>query len=74
MDLMQVFFDPSTIGVVYEEVERRAATLPDPITLNSSRLVVHIQTSGETIDDFVRLIEELRDEKAKEGFVSTSAS
>ncbi|KAN0100891.1 Pyridoxal phosphate-dependent transferase [Tylopilus felleus] len=69
-----VFFDPSTIGVVYEEVERRAATLPDPITLNSSRLVVHIQTSGETIDDFVRLIEGLRDEKAKEGFVSTSAS
>lgn len=67
-DFVQVFFDSSTIGVEYEEVVRRATTLPDPITLNGSRLVVHIQTSSGAIDDFLQLMNELRDEKLKEGF------
>lgn len=70
---MQVFFDPSTIGVEYGEVVKRAAALPDPITLMGSRLVVHIQTSSEAIDDFLQLIGELRDEKMKEGFVPSTA-
>lgn len=70
---MQVFFDPSTIGVEYEEVVKRAAALPDPIALTSSRLVVHIQTSSEAIDAFLQLISELRDEKMKEGFVPSTS-
>lgn len=70
---MQVFFDPSTIGVEYGEVVGRAAALPDPIALSDSRLVVHIQTSSEAIDDFLRLISELRDEKIKEGFIPSTA-
>lgn len=70
---MQVFFDPSTIGVDYGEVVRRAAALPDPVALSGSRLVVHIQTSSEAIDDFLRLINKLKDEKTKEGFTPSSA-
>ena len=69
----QVFFDPSTIGVEYGEVVRRAATLPDPITLSGSRLVVHIQTSSEAIDDFLQLIDVLRGEKMNEGFMPSTA-
>lgn len=69
---MQVFFDPSTISVEYGEVVKRAAALPDPIALSDSRLVVHIQTSSEAIDDLLQLISELRDEKMKEGFVPST--
>ncbi|KAG6371662.1 pyridoxal phosphate-dependent transferase [Boletus reticuloceps] len=68
-----VFFDPSTIGVEYGEVERHAAALPEPITLKGSRLVVHIQTTVQAIDDFLRLVSELRDEKVKEGFILSTS-
>lgn len=66
---MQVFFDPSPIGVSYEEIVARAASLPDPITIGGSRLVVHIQNTDETIDDFLALMKELAEEKIKAGFV-----
>lgn len=66
---MQVFFDPSTICVDYKEVVDCAAALPLPITLWDSRLVVHIQTTTEAIDDFLQLMRELRDKKRKEVFV-----
>ncbi|KAG8220079.1 pyridoxal phosphate-dependent transferase [Butyriboletus roseoflavus] len=68
-----VFFNPSTVGVEYGEVVKRAAALPDPIALSGSRLVVHIQTSSEAIDALLQLISELRDEKIKEGFVPSTA-
>ncbi|EIM92761.1 uncharacterized protein STEHIDRAFT_117731 [Stereum hirsutum FP-91666 SS1] len=64
-----VFFDPSPIGVSYEEIVARAASLPDPITIGGSRLVVHIQNTDETIDDFLALMKELAEEKIKAGFV-----
>lgn len=70
---MQVFFDPSTIGIEYGEVVKRAAALPDPIALSGdSRLLVHIQTSSEAIDALLQLIGELRDEKMREGFVPST--
>ncbi|KAF9229644.1 hypothetical protein BS17DRAFT_805270 [Gyrodon lividus] len=64
-----VFYDPSTIGLEYWEIVERAAVLPNPITLSGSRLVVHIQTSNEAVDDFLELVSTLRDEKTKAGFV-----
>ncbi|KAG9314634.1 pyridoxal phosphate-dependent transferase [Chiua virens] len=67
-----VFFDPSPIGVANEEVVSRAAALPDPVVLSSSRLVVHIQTSSEAIEDFLQLVSELREEKRKEGFIPST--
>lgn len=69
---MQVFFDPSTIGIEYEEVVDCAAALPLPIILSGERLVVHIQTTTEAIDDFLQLMRELRDKKMKEGLVPSA--
>jgi threonine aldolase len=65
----QVFYDPSTIGVEYWEVIDRAAALPKPITLSGSRLVVHIQTSPEAVEDFLSVIKTLKQEKIQAGFV-----
>ncbi|OJA21271.1 hypothetical protein AZE42_02545 [Rhizopogon vesiculosus] len=64
-----VFYDPSTIGVEYWEIIDRAAALPKPITLTGSRLVVHIQTSPEAVDDFLSLLKTLKQEKIQAGFM-----
>jgi threonine aldolase len=45
--------------------------LPQPLYLGGSRLVVHIQTSPEAIDDFINLISKIAEEKKKAGFVAT---
>ena len=65
----QVFFDPAPIGVSYAEIVERADALPNPISLGGSRLVVHIQTSQETVDDFVSLVRTMAEEKKAAGFV-----
>jgi threonine aldolase len=64
-----VFYDPSSIGTNYAEVTERAKKLPKPLSLAGSRLVVHIQTSGEAIDDFLTLIRSLAEEKKAAGFL-----
>ncbi|GLB36400.1 putative threonine aldolase [Lyophyllum shimeji] len=64
-----VFYDPSPIGVNYDEIAERASALPEPLFLGGSRLVVHIQTSEAAVDDFLALVEELAQEKKKAGFV-----
>lgn len=65
---VQVFYDPSPIGVEYWEIVERAAQLPQPIGLNGSRLVVHIQTSPDAIEDFLELLHTLKEEKAAAGW------
>ena len=47
----------------------RAAELPSPLLLGGSRLVVHIQTSTQAVEDLISLIRVLADEKVKAGFV-----
>lgn len=64
-----VFYDPSPIGLSYAELVTRASQLPEPIILGGSRLVVHIQTAEDTIDDFVALVRQLAQEKKDAGFV-----
>lgn len=64
-----VFYDPSTIGVEYWEIIERAAALPKPISLTGSRLVVHIQTSPEAVEDFLSVIKTLKQEKIQAGVV-----
>ncbi|KAI0757228.1 pyridoxal phosphate-dependent transferase [Daedaleopsis nitida] len=64
-----LFFDPSPIGVSYAELVDRASKLPDPIKLGGSRIVVHIQTSPQAIEDLLSLFRELAEEKKAAGFV-----
>jgi len=64
-----VFYDPSPIGVDYNEIAKRASTLPEPLFLAGSRLVVHIQTSETAVDDFLAIVKDLAEEKKKAGFV-----
>lgn len=68
----QVFFDPSPIGASYDEITSRAAQLTDPIAVGGSRLVVHIQTTQETIDDFLAVVRQLAEEKRAAGFVPSA--
>ncbi|KIJ21466.1 threonine aldolase [Paxillus involutus ATCC 200175] len=63
-----LFYDPSPIGVEYWEIVERAAKLPNPIKLNGSRLVMHIQTSPQAVDDFLVLMRAAKEEKAKAGW------
>lgn len=70
---IQVFFDPSPIGIDHDELAERAAKLPNPIGLGGSRLVVHIQTSPEAVDDLLALVQQLAEEKKAAGFVRPEA-
>ncbi|KIM66977.1 hypothetical protein SCLCIDRAFT_108905 [Scleroderma citrinum Foug A] len=67
-----VFYDPSPIGIRCQEIEDSAAALPRPITILGPRLVVHIQTSDEAVDDLLALIRSLKDAKTKEGSIHSS--
>ena len=64
-----MFFDPSPIGVTYAEIVERASQLPDPIALSSSRLVVHVQTSPQAVEDLLAVVRQLAEEKKAAGFV-----
>ncbi|KAH9964455.1 pyridoxal phosphate-dependent transferase [Russula dissimulans] len=64
-----VFYDPSSVGTTYAEVAERAEKLPEPLSLAGSRLVVHIQTTEKAINDFLRVIQRLSEEKRAAGFV-----
>jgi threonine aldolase len=66
----QVFFDPTPLGIEYEELSERAETLPEPMTITSSRLVVHIQTEDRAVDDLLTLVKTIAEEKRAAGFVT----
>lgn len=70
--LLQIFFDPSPIGVDYPELVQRAEALPDPILIGGSRLVVHIQTTQAAVDDLLDLLRIMAAEKKAAGFVYSS--
>ncbi|KAL0950878.1 hypothetical protein HGRIS_007637 [Hohenbuehelia grisea] len=63
-----IFYDPSPLGLDYEEIGQRGSELPKPLVLSGSRLVLHIQTSEEAVNDFLALIRQLAEEKKKAGF------
>lgn len=64
-----VFYDASPVGVGYAEIVDRASKLPDPLDIGGSRLVVHIQTAPEAVEDFISLVQTLIQEKRDAGFV-----
>ncbi|KAF8446257.1 pyridoxal phosphate-dependent transferase [Boletus edulis BED1] len=68
-----LFYDPAPIGVEYWEIVERAAALEKPINLNGSRIVMHIQTSSQAIEDFLDLVRTLKEEKAKAGWTPDQA-
>jgi len=68
-----LFYDPSTIGVEYWEIVERAAALEKPIRINGSRIVVHIQTSPQAVEDFIDLVRTLKEEKTKAGWTPDQA-
>lgn len=53
----------------YAELVERAEALPNPILIGGSRLVVHIQTTPEAVDDLLALLQTMADEKKTAGFV-----
>ena len=57
------------MGVTYAEIVERASQLPDPIAVGGSRLVVHIQTSPQAVEDFLSVVRKLAEEKKAAGFV-----
>ncbi|KAJ7431797.1 pyridoxal phosphate-dependent transferase [Mycena galericulata] len=64
-----IFYDPSTVGVTYDEIADRASDLPEPLVLGGSRLVVHIQTSESAVEDFLSVVRQLAEERKAAGFV-----
>ncbi|TFK41382.1 threonine aldolase [Crucibulum laeve] len=64
-----IFYDPSPLGVTYDEIAEKGSALPEPLFLGGSRLVVHIQTSEEAVNDFLSIVRELAEEKKKAGWV-----
>ena len=69
----KIFYDPSPVGVTYEEIAERGSALPEPLILGGSRLVVHIQTSEEAVEDFLSVVRQLALEKKEAGFVPTES-
>jgi len=67
VDTCMVFYDPSPLGLRYDEILDRAAELSDPLILGGSRLVIHIQTDPGAVDDFLQLVKVLAEEKKKAG-------
>jgi len=64
-----LFYDPSPVGVTYDEIAERGSALSEPLFLGGSRLVIHIQTSDAAVDDFLEVVRQLAEEKRKAGFV-----
>ncbi|KAG5635999.1 hypothetical protein H0H81_009426 [Sphagnurus paluster] len=64
-----VFYDPTPIGVTYDEIAERGSALPEPLFLGGSRLVVHFQTSEAAVSDFLAVVGDLATEKKAAGFI-----
>ncbi|BEJ14394.1 hypothetical protein CspHIS471_0401610 [Cutaneotrichosporon sp. HIS471] len=61
-----VFFDPPN-GVTVDELVTALAALPDQITINGNRCVVHHQTSAEAVDQFVEVARQLAEKAGVHG-------
>ncbi|KAF8640347.1 hypothetical protein AX17_000019 [Amanita inopinata Kibby_2008] len=64
-----IFYDASSVGLNYGEITDRASALPNPLFLRGSRIVVHIQTTEEAVNDLLDLIRQMAEEKKAAGFV-----
>lgn len=65
-----VWFDTSDLGIPVKELVDRASKLQDPIRLRGSRLVIHIQTDPQAVDDLLSLFKALIDEQRRVSLVT----
>jgi len=68
-DTCMIFFDPTPLGIEYDEISERAAKLSEPLAVRGSRLVVHIQTEDQAVSDLLALVKTMAEEKKAAGFV-----
>lgn len=66
--LLQMFYDLSPLNIDLNVLSARAASLPSPIRLGGPRLVIHLQTDPQAVDDLVVLIAEMKQEQIDQGF------
>lgn len=64
-----MIYDPSPVGLMYQEIVDRAARLPEPIQLGGCRMVVHFQTQETAVGDFLNLFRQMVQEKEQAGFI-----
>ncbi|KXN84776.1 putative low-specificity L-threonine aldolase [Leucoagaricus sp. SymC.cos] len=64
-----LFYDPTPLGINFDDIAERAAAMSEPLVLGGSRLVVHIQTSEQAVDDFLSVVRQLAKEKRAAGWV-----
>ena len=58
----------------YVELVERADALPNPIKIGGSRLVLHIQTSPQAVEDLLALLRQMAEEKKAAGLVPTDVN
>lgn len=71
---VQVWYDPAPLGVTLDEIADEASKIPKPLFLHGERLVIHIQTSEDAVDDLLSAIRNLAEQKKKEGFVAIDSN
>lgn len=59
VDTNMVFFDASPLGLSTDDVVGALAAHSDPISISGNRCVLHHQTSPQTVDDFIEVVEDL---------------
>ena len=60
----QVFYDPSPLGLDFDVIVDKASQLPQPLVLSRGpRVVLHIQTTQQAVDDFIAVVQDLAEAK-----------
>ena len=73
-DTNMIFVEVSHLGFSTADLCEACASLqPYPITLSSSRLVLHHQIADQTLDDFVEVIRSLKRQHSKEAIPADPA-
>ena len=60
---LQVFYNPTPLGLTLDSIMARLKSLPIPITVMRERCVVHHQTSPQAVEDFIDTVREMKAEK-----------
>ena len=64
-----IFYDLSPLNIDHDDLNDRALALPQPIKLGGARIIVHIQTSEQAVDDLLELITTMKREEMEKGWV-----
>lgn len=67
--LEKIFYDLTPLNIHLDDLAIRALALPDPITLGGPRIVIHLQTSEDAVNDLLALISVMKEEQIAKGWV-----